>query len=452
MSQLNRTSHRIQKNGKPTYFHNMPDIYDISEAPEIRPGRSGPGDIEARLASAKANLFVNGFRSLLDAALHEAVHAMDESEFRQFSDAGCLTKLVETFRDAGLLSMKVRREICEVLGTHNVPDASVYHAEFEAIRKSPVLNRSLAQQPWSPSNLETFNFGNIYSQLQQKSPNLLQLLQSFVSPVDAAESDAANGKRRVVMALSSMAHCRSKKTNFVPAMFSLYQYASGVPERPMLCMNHLGFGVSRRTLGRVLEQMAKYARGRLRGLGPSKHPVIFVFDNLTVPATVRYARLHNNSELLSYTAGYALLPPPSHQPMRFLQRSDLRIHRANAICIDDFIPTTLDLNNIHLCLQALVLQATRTCARYLEIKVPNVNDKMPSLEPIDVKEAPRVHPLPTYDYNEAIVDEVIEILNSIKEDVGMTPCQAEEELFLFFGDLLTVQNIRYLLLDCINLY
>ena len=138
--------------------------------------------------------------------------------------------------------------------------------------------------------------------------------------------------------------------------------------------------------------------------------------------------------------------------MRFLQRSDLRIHRANAICIDDFIPTTLDLNNIHLCLQALVLQATRTCARYLEIKVPNVNDKMPSLEPIDVKEAPRVHPLPTYDYNEAIVDEVIEILNSIKEDVGMTPCQAEEELFLFFGDLLTVQNIRYLLLDCINLY
>ena len=138
----------------------MPDIYDISEAPEIRPGRSGPGDIETLLASAKANLFVNGFRSLLDAALHKAIYTMDESEFGQFSEAGCLTKLVETFRDAGFLSTKVRREICEVLGTHNVLDAShvmVYRAEFEAIRKSPVLNQSLAQQPWSPSNLETFN-------------------------------------------------------------------------------------------------------------------------------------------------------------------------------------------------------------------------------------------------------------------------------------------------------
>ena len=272
---------------------------------------------------------------------------------------------------------------------------------------------------------------------------LLQLLRSFVAPADASESDAANGKRRVVMALSSMAHSRSEKTNFVQTMLSRYQYASGVPERPILCMNHLGLGVSCRTLGRVLEQMAKYARGRLRRLGPFKHSAIFVFDNLTVPATVRYARLYNNSELLTYTAGYALLPPCSRQPMRFLQKLDLRIDHANAICVEDFIPTTLDLNNIHLCLQALMLQATQMCARYLEVKVPDVNHKMPSIEPIDIKEAPRVHPLPTYDYNKAIVDEVIEILNSIKEDVGITPCQAEEELFLFFGDLLTVQNIRY---------
>ena len=449
MEPSKRTSARTLSQSKPAYWDDrVPDVYDISGNPDILPGRSGSGDIELRLASAKANLLISGFTSLLDAALHEALYAMNDSSiehFRRFCDSGCLVNLLKTLHEARILSPTVQRNLGQLLWVRDISDASqVYCDHFESIRKSSVLNHSLAQQSWSPSVLESFNFGSIFSQLQVAGPNLMALLHSFVSPLDQDSSkDASDGKRRVVLTICALAHCRNDKTNFVPAMISLYLYASGVGERPMIMMNHFGLGISRRTLGRILNRMAAHARGRLRSLGPSDLPVIFVFDNLTVPATVRYARLHNNSEFLAYTAGFALVPPASRRPTRFDRKSDIRAERANEIRIDDFVPTLSDFDNICKCFQALLLQATRTCARSLEVTLPKLNDKMPVLDPIDPREAPEIQPLPTYDCNEGVINEVIEIINTIQSDVGLSESQAEEQLFLFCGDLMTVRNIRY---------
>ena len=53
-------------------------------------------------------------------------------------------------------------------------------------------------------------------------------------------------------------------------------------------------------------------------------------------------------------------------------------------------------------------------------------------------------PLRTYDLNEAYSSDMIQILYSIQDDTGVFKEQCLEQLYLFSGDLMTVEGIRYI--------
>jgi hypothetical protein len=68
---------------------------------------------------------------------------------------------------------------------------------------------------------------------------------------------------------------------------------------------------------------------------------------------------------------------------------------------------------------------------------------MPASFPLDHSLTPEILPLPTYDSNEGIVNEMIDLMYSMQKDVGLSKKQRLESLSLVGGDLGTVINIRY---------
>ena len=440
---VRRTSSRIQQLPSINYFpDDIPDIYDVSDSQQKTPGRSGEVDIDKRLSLVKRALQENGFHSLLDAAFTEVLHRFDDvrTDAGTFVSSGCLRSLIKILQDSGLLMPAERHAICAIL---QGPD--IYRDQFETVCDAPALNQSLSNNDFNPHAILSFSFDSIYSQLRDIGPNLLDLFHILLEPSGAIPEPSLNTKRQIVTGLAAMAYNRSQRTNYVASIFAIYLYASGTPKRVMEALNHLKLCVSRRTLGRILEQMADRARKRLHGLGPSPRPAIFVFDNLTVPATVRYTRLDNSSEFLAYTAGYVLVPPTSHDPpQRFLQGVDVRVDRVRDLTVTDFLPSAGDISNIDRCFRAVVLENISWCVRNVSVKFPKVEGmRMPLIDPIDRSKVPDIHPLPTYDLNEGEISGVIEILNCIKTDFSLSETQCQTQLFLFCGDLMTIRNIRY---------
>jgi hypothetical protein len=52
-----------------------------------------------------------------------------------------------------------------------------------------------------------------------------------------------------------------------------------------------------------------------------------------------------------------------------------------------------------------------------------------------------IRPLPTYHLNEGIITELIQIINKVSSDVGLSSEQIQEKLLLFKGDLATTKLI-----------
>jgi len=69
---------------------------------------------------------------------------------------------------------------------------------------------------------------------------------------------------------------------------------------------------------------------------------------------------------------------------------------------------------------------------------------------INQADLPEILPLPTYDLNEGVINEVIKILDYIQSDIGLLDEYAIKNLLMVHGDFMTVCNVRYISLGDSN--
>lgn len=184
----------------------------------------------------------------------------------------------------------------------------------------------------------------------------------------------------------------------------------------------------------------KSLREKLRCLGKQEIAFEVVFDNCTAAATVRDERLHNKSEFLKYTVGFAL-EPAIPRPM-FL-RTDINYGAVASLTVMDFLPPDDDAKTLHSIFSHFIANALGKYCNKRKIRLPKLKFPMPAVQRIDPKAQPKIHVLPTYDLDESRIDDMIEILYRISEDVGLTDVQIENNILAYGGDYFTTVTERH---------
>lgn len=385
-----------------------------------------------------------GFPSLLHAGLAEARQHCSSNEGKKYFEslvvAGYLEELMEVFREGMWKGEGSRSEISRFAEATIHLHEAIYVNEFNNIRNLEVLNHSFAT--WEPEYFAKFNFVDIYSAMQECAPNLIRMINMLTSTCKTNNDSAltVTEKRYVVMILAQLANLRNNKTNFIQGMFALYLFASNVPQRSITPLNHLGISVSIRTLRRFLRSAAVEALKALKRLGPSGMAFIPVIDNLNKQINTRFRRLNNDVDYLCYTAGFILYPAIPHP---IFSQADFFRDLITTLILTDFLPTSTDVDNISKSFSSMLWDVFKLSAKKLNINLPQLDFSMPVIFQIDRSKSPRILPSRTLDLNEGETSQMIEILNEITSDVGLSQDQCINNLSLFCGDLNTVQNIRF---------
>ena len=158
----------------------------------------------------------------------------------------------------------------------------------------------------------SFSVPDIYQEMSDSSHNIVRILDTFLGTLkDKLEQ---NKKVRVVMALASFVHSRNDHTNNIQSLIGLYFYFLNTSKRAIMSLNNLGICVSYSTISYNLEAAADVARHRLKWIARSGKAFIPVFDNLTFMAKVRDTCLDNQSEFMTWMAGFVLIPLASRSP------------------------------------------------------------------------------------------------------------------------------------------
>ena len=408
------------------------DAYgEFYEAAKDQPaGRIDPHFLGDRIELAHTTLRRLGFTSAWDLILaisQEQGPPSVAAETQEFFSSNCASELMDYF--GPLLPSET---ICDI-------SKSVYLQEWEAVRNLDVITRNV-----DPSDLSSFDFANIYTSIQQSGPNLISLLDHLSNLATKSQAAERTRQRYVVMSIAQLAHRNNPGANFLQNMVGLHLYASNIPKRIYPCLNHLGVSVSDQTLRRQLTTAADVARDKILRLGGSEKAFITVFDNLNSMSKVRDMRLMNQASQINYTAGFLLCPPDERAYPTF-DHTDIQFADVNTLNTAHFVPHDSDYKYIKDAMKSLVEEMIYDYAEYAKVKLPSRCFPMPVVSPIPRHPPPEVLPLPTYDLNEAEFEDMVEILYSIQEQVGASEKQCRDDRFLFAGDLLTVNNILYLL-------
>jgi len=187
---------------------------------------------------------------------------------------------------------------------------------------------------------------------------------------------------------------------------------------------------------------ADIARDKLRTLATNGNAFIIVIDNLNSTSTVRDIRAMNQASEINYTAGL-ILSPPKERGYPIFNHTDIRLTEVNTLNTGHFIPSDNDHNYIKDAMKSLIEDMIYDYAECAKIKLPPRRFRMPVVSPIPRHPPPEISTLPTYDLNEAEFEDMVDILDSILEQIGASEKQRKDDLFLFAGDLFTVNNILY---------
>jgi len=178
----------------------------------------------------------------------------------------------------------------------------------------------------------------------------------------------------------------------------------------------------------------------MRTLGKSDLAFICVFDNCNFAATVRDERLHNKSDFISYTVGFAVEPA---RPRPMFSRSVADYRAVASLRISDFLPSAADMEVVQSIFCNLIMSTLKRFCNKWRISLPKLDFPMPDVRRINHKVQPKVRPFRTFDLDESQIDDLIEVDYRMGDDVGLTEEQIKTKLLLYVGDFFTVVNQRY---------
>jgi hypothetical protein len=174
---------------------------------------------------------------------------------------------------------------------------------------------------------------------------------------------------------------------------------------------------------------------------------IVVYDNLNYYDRKRDQRLHNQAEMLNYTACYVAYNPATRLNHRLL-RTDIQWHKLHELTTFDIIPK-VEMNDRWE--NASRASLNKTLSRYLGAEMRQFkNENGEVLHPWEVDpvyqlpiQQTQVLTLPVFPNNEAKIGEITKIVRGITERMGFTAAELDDDKIIFTGDFLTVQNTRY---------
>ena len=279
-------------------------------------------------------------------------------------------------------------------------------------------------------------------------PNLIALVDLLVSSRPSKEKsvdpekEKRKRKRRIVVAIFVLANETSQHFNLFQNIIAYLLFASKVPKRTIAILNRLGISASYGGLRKAIDSSAKSILNRLHKICSHGEAIWVSFDNLTCAANVRDQRLINQADYLTYTTGYVVRPHPNvARPM--FTHSDRHYERARELNVIDFVPSSEDRRHITKAFEFMIYTVTKGFFGYDNIEIPKGDFAMPRIFPLDPQNKPEIITLPTYDLNEGVMSELIQILNKIQSHIGLTPEQVKRNILLFKGDFMTVRQNRY---------
>ena len=141
------------------------------------------------------------------------------------------------------------------------------------------------------------------------------------------------------------------------------------------------------------------------------------------------------------TAGYVVKPPRTcARPM--FSPSDYDIQKAKALTLSDFLPTPEAHDTMTSAFKLMIWFIVKKVNCSNDIDVPDLNYSMPKIFQLNHHESSEIYGLPTYDLNEGIINEVIDIHKQIVKAIGLLEAQGTQNIIMFKGDLATVLQNR----------
>ena len=146
--------------------------------------------------------------------------------------------------------------------------------------------------------------------------------------------------------------------------------------------------------------------------------------------------------MCNYTAGL-MFQTVACKRLPLFNKTDIRNTAIQNLTARKVIPTLNDAAILRISFVSLIADVVERYIKETGGTIEHLGFAMPSCSPLDPKESRDIHTLPTEDLNEGVIKDMVDILRNIQETIGLSETQAKENILLFYGDYLTVRNIRY---------
>lgn len=352
-------------------------------------------------------------------------------------------------------------EICELA-------ERIFRKEVEQLHVTPELRRPL--KSYQLSDIREFSFSSCFGTITQTAPRLSRLLRNLfflnvLNDNDEEEGDRLDGeslsdedkyvvlkREKLIMhtAISALLYGRSTRINRFQGQMSYFLVASKTPKTVMAILQRLGICLPYESTAKfILPAIAQASRAELKQWTSTLPACLPVFDNADYYSRVRDQRLDNQTALLHRTVGFVAVNPVSASQSMF-SRHDINEMAISEIDVGTFYPKPENLKQQRLAFEAGLYDGLNKYFKK-ELAAPNGAGhrklrlspfKFPTVYQIPVQKS-KVFSLPAWDFNEAKISEMTQLLRKIMEELGYGEELLREKLVMIGGDQLTVRNIRY---------
>jgi hypothetical protein len=354
-----------------------------------------------------------GFDNLFDAVLVDAQYDVDSLGY--FIDSGGLGKLYSAYKQPRKRSGGASEELRTTSAC--VPAMDIYRREWSALHAETAMFKQPLNS-FSDEYVNEFSFDQLFDQMKAISPRLMDLMIALTTKAgnESIEGDPESKtiraqKRHIVVALSVLANHASQRFNAVQGRIGYLCIAGKVSKRMIAILNKIGITPSYKALIEAVKANAKSALVKLSRLGRRNEAMWISYDNLTYTANVRDLRLFN--------------------------RSDFIIFR-----ITDFLPTPQGYETTRKGAESAIWDIFKQFASHKGSGYPDLDFPQPEVYRLDPTKRSEIMPLPTFNLNEGIISEVIQIIEQVSKVIGLSDKQKEECLIPFKGDQATSRQNR----------
>jgi hypothetical protein len=347
--------------------------------------------------------------------------------------------------------------------------------EMHDLNKCPSLRRPISS--FNIDQVSDFSLDHFGCKLRTTAPTLLSLLESLALPAkrrtivndsypasdedsddddepapltesianlpEKTSSPKMSRSRRlaVLTSMSALLYAQSQKCNLVPGLLGYFLYAFRTPKRVIEALHRLGICISYESVISGMKSVAADSSVELRKFAADFPPLFAYLDNMNVYKRVRDQRLDNQAVMDNSTVGYIGLNP--HHPGQQMLNRENPLPQLSNLGAEHLLPTSgsIIIYSAH-CWTGIWGVLDMYCGSHLRKRPKVCPRRYFSINKLS-QEPTKIFTLPAYDKNEAVIEEMTEVLRLVMKALGYTREDLVDRTLPFSGDYLTIRNIRF---------